>query len=128
MGLIKFLSFAEFEVIADKADEWVQLVRNTFQCERTDAILSVESAWELHFKEKHEKLISIKLIQSYCKSLWNARLDKLNTWQLEKSSVSWDKLITMQEASDELERGFYSNQHYLLGLGQFCLKLPVNTN
>lgn len=124
----EFMNFAEFEAIAERADEWVNLVRTTFQCERTEALLSVESAWEQTFKEKNEKQISIKLIQSYCKSLWNAQLGKHNPWLLEKSSATWDELIVLQEGSDELERGFYSNQHYLLGLEQFFLKQPVNTN
>lgn len=115
------ISFSEFEGIAEKADEWVMLVRNTLQCSRTEAILSVENAWEEFFKEKNEKHISIKLIQSYCKSLWNAQLGKSNPWDLDRTSYSWNELIKLQEASDDLERGFYSNQHYLLGLEQFFL-------
>lgn len=119
----EFLTFAEFETIGEQADQWVEIVRNTFQCTRTDSVLSVESAWDQFFKEKSEKYISIKLIQSYCKSLWNAQLDKHNSWQLKKSNYTWLELIEMQEASEQLERGYYSNQHYLLGLEQFFLKV-----
>lgn len=119
-------SLEEFEQIKDVADSWVELIHSTFELEKTQSVLSVQTAWDLTFKEKSERLISIRLIQSYVKALWLAKRSQPNAWDLTKlPRYSWDELILLQQLADDLGRGFYSNQHYLLSLEDFFLKKPA---
>ncbi|MBO0588160.1 hypothetical protein [Sporosarcina sp. E16_8] len=93
---------------------------------QTQATLSVQTAWLERFSDKSTQLISIRLVQSYVKSLWLAKRDQKNPWGLaSRPNYTWNELLLMQQLVDELGRGFYSNQHYLLGLEKFFLSKPV---
>ncbi|MEX3625008.1 DNA polymerase III subunit delta' [Viridibacillus arvi] len=116
-------SYEEYEPFIDVADEWVEIVRNTMELECNDALFKIECEWEKIFNEKSYKLISIQLINSYVRALWEAKKGKVNAWNIESTTKSWEHLMIMQEAADELYRGFYSNHHYLLGLEKFLFNI-----
>ncbi|MBO0601915.1 DNA polymerase III subunit delta' [Sporosarcina sp. E16_3] len=119
-------SIEEFEKHQEVVDEWTALIRATFELSQTQATLSVQTAWLERFSDKSTQLISIRLVQSYVKSLWLAKRDQKNPWGLaSRPNYTWNELLLMQQLVDELGRGFYSNQHYLLGLEKFFLSKPV---
>ena len=114
-------SYMEYETIVDVSEDWVTLVKNTMEANRLQAIFKVECEWDKVFDHQNYKMIIIQLINSYVKSLWQAKKGQLNAWNLKNPKFSWAKLILMQNAADELLRGYYSNQHYILGLENFFL-------
>lgn len=118
-------SIEEFEKYQEVVDEWAALIRATFELSQSQATLAVQTAWVEVFSDKPTQLISIRLVQSYVKSLWLAKREQKNPWGLTKSSYNWNDLLLMQQLVDELGRGTYSNQHYLLGLEKFFLTKPT---
>jgi len=115
----------DLEEIGEISDEYVEIVKSTFEQDFSASLLSVQTTWAEYFSDKKLQLLSIRLIQSYVKALWLAKQKKQNAWQLHSTNLSWDELIRLQNAADELQRGFYSNQHYLLGLETFFINKPA---
>lgn len=120
------MSVEEFEQHQEVVDDWCELVRSTFELGTAQSTLSAETAWHETFTDKRTQLFSIRLIQSYVKSLWLSKRKQDNPWEIsEVPSYTWEQLLEMQELVDELGRSFYSNQHYLLGLEKFFLSKPA---
>lgn len=115
----------EFEAYQDEVEGWVSLVRETILLEQNHALFAVQTAWAEQFHDKQRQLISIKLLQSFIKAMWLGKQLKPNLWGLENiPNYSWEEIMSIQTLADELGRGFYSNQHYLLGLERFFLLKP----
>lgn len=116
-------SLEELEEIEASADKIVELIRETFNYNVALALLSVQTEWVEQVTDKKLQLLSINLIQSFIKAAWNQKKRQPHNWGDSVKDYTLTEIIEMQKAADELQSGFYSNQHYLLGMEQFFLSV-----
>lgn len=116
-------STEELEEIGPSADKIVELVKDTFNYNSALALLSVQTEWAETITDKKLQLLSINLIQSFVKAAWNQKKRQAHNWGDSVKQYSLTEIIEMQKAADELRSGFYSNQHYLLGMEKFFLSV-----
>lgn len=117
-------SLSELEVLGELGNEMVELIRSTFELNPSMALLSVQTSWAETFKDKPSQLLSIRIMQSYIKAAWQEKKKQPHVWGSAVKGYSFTDIIELDREVDKLKSGFYSNQHYLLGLEHFFLSIP----
>lgn len=112
------------EELKEVADNWVESIKDVLESSKLHAMQKVQ-LWETQFKNREQRNICLKLIQSYVNALYAEAKGTYHLWG-NVPKYEWSELLKWGRAVDELSRSFYSNGHFTLQIESFTKKVCKN--
>jgi DNA polymerase III subunit delta' len=119
------LSVDEYVAVSEQADKWIVEIKRVLSSNRLLALQQVQT-WDTLFADKQQRLICIKLIQSYVKALFAVKKGTYQTWG-QLPVYDWNQLVIWSGAIDNLSRAFHSNGQFLLHIENF-IRTTISSN
>lgn len=113
-------SVDDAEALAEYADNWVESIKYVLSSDRLTALQKVQE-WTNLFANKEDKVICIKLIQSYVRALLHEKQGKFHNWG-SLPVYDYTKLLKFSDSVDELSKAIQSNGQFLLHIESFIKK------